>query len=98
MQQRILRSLSLVTVAASLAACGTPPPRLAETGASMPNAAAPMPVPPAPAMAPMSMLGSKMAMRADAARHSVMQQEMAMPVQDTERYGQIASNPVHAVA
>ena len=96
-KQRALHCLALA-VSAAMAACGTPPPRMAETGASTPNAAAPMLVSPAPAMAPMSMRDSKMVMRADAARHPVMQQEMAAPVQDTERYGQIASNPVHAVA
>ncbi len=93
--QRSLHYLALAVSATVLAACGTPQPHVGRAGArptydAAAVVSAPMPVAP-------SMMRAEVAMPRHLPRPMALK-EMAMPVQDTERYGQIATNPVHAVA
>lgn len=93
--QRSLHYLALAVSASVLAACGTPQSHGGRAGARITYDAAavvsaPMPVAP-------SMMRAEVAMPRHLPRPMALK-EMAMPVQDTERYGQIATNPVHAVA
>ena len=93
--QRSLHYLALAVSASVLAACGTPQPHGGRAGArptydAAAVVSAPMPVAP-------SMMRAEVAMQRRLPRPMALK-EMAMPAQDTERYGQIATNPVHAVA
>lgn len=96
--QRSFHYLALAVSALVLAACGTPSSRMAATKAHMDLAVAPAPATP---MAEASMRNAKMLVRKESMRAMPQvdaMREMDMPVQDTERYGEITTNPVHAVA
>ena len=93
--QRSFHYMALAVSASILAACGTPQQHGPSAGARAayriePAALSAMPAAPAMVSADMSMRGRM--------QRPMALKEMAMPVQDTERYGQIVTNPVHAVA